>query len=119
MASDEPDQSPRILLVDCDAFFVQVARLEDPDGAGKVDLLLASGETGKISLQFAPAPRQRIKTGNFDLSTLELTGTTARGIRLAPKPVKSLKYQRREVGSKKKTTRKKVRIDQAKQTSLF
>jgi DNA polymerase-4 len=33
----------RILLVDCDAFFVQVARLEDPDGAGKAELLIVGG----------------------------------------------------------------------------
>lgn len=33
----------RILLVDCDQFFVQVARLEDPEGAGREDLLLVGG----------------------------------------------------------------------------
>lgn len=43
MALDESDRSRRILLVDCDAFFVQVARLEDPEGAGKADLLLVGG----------------------------------------------------------------------------
>jgi topoisomerase-4 subunit A len=90
------------------------------DKAGKVDLLLQGGETGKISFKYAPAPRQRVKTGNFDLSKLEVTGTTARGIRLAPKAVKSLKYQRKEASSrKKKATAKKTRVDKAKQTSLF
>jgi hypothetical protein len=33
----------RILLVDCDAYFVQVARLEDPEGAGREPLLLVGG----------------------------------------------------------------------------
>lgn len=33
----------RILLVDCDAFYVQVARLEDPEGAGREDLLIVGG----------------------------------------------------------------------------
>lgn len=33
----------RILLVDCDAFYVQVARLEDPEGAGKARLLIVGG----------------------------------------------------------------------------
>jgi len=48
MAPDESGQSRRILLVDCDAFFVQVARLEDPEGAGKTDLLLVGGaQTGR------------------------------------------------------------------------
>jgi DNA polymerase-4 len=48
MTPDESGQSRRILLVDCDAFFVQVARLEDPEGAGKMDLLLVGGsQTGR------------------------------------------------------------------------
>ncbi len=48
MAPDESGRPRRILLVDCDAFFVQVARLEDPDGVGKVDLLLVGGsQTGR------------------------------------------------------------------------
>lgn len=33
----------RILQVDADAFFVQVARLMDPDGVGKIELLLVGG----------------------------------------------------------------------------
>jgi DNA polymerase IV len=33
----------RILLVDCDQFFVQCARLGDPDGAGRERLLLVGG----------------------------------------------------------------------------
>lgn len=35
--------TPRILQVDADAFFVQVARLTDPVGAGEADLLLVGG----------------------------------------------------------------------------
>ena len=34
---------PRILLVDCDQMFVSVARLVDPDGAGKARLLVVGG----------------------------------------------------------------------------
>ncbi len=33
----------RILHVDCDAFFVQVARLVDPEGAGRAELLIVGG----------------------------------------------------------------------------
>lgn len=33
----------RLLHVDCDAFFVQVARLEDPEGAGRAKLLIVGG----------------------------------------------------------------------------
>jgi DNA polymerase-4 len=48
MVSDEASQSQRILLVDSDVFYVQVARLEDPERAGKMDLLLVGGsETGR------------------------------------------------------------------------
>lgn len=36
----------RILLVDADAFFVAVARLEDPEGAGRAPLLIVGGRPG-------------------------------------------------------------------------
>jgi len=46
-AADPPPPSPpRILLVDCDMFYVQVARLEDPEGAGKKELLIVGGSPG-------------------------------------------------------------------------
>lgn len=35
----------KILHADCDAYFVQVARLEDPDGAGREELLLVGGSS--------------------------------------------------------------------------
>jgi len=37
---------PRILLADCDAMFCAVARLVDPEGAGKADLLVVGGRRG-------------------------------------------------------------------------
>lgn len=40
---EAPNAARRILLVDCDAFFVQVARLEDPAGAGQQPLLIVGG----------------------------------------------------------------------------
>jgi len=43
-----PATPRRILLVDCDQFFVQVARLEDPEGAGRAELLIVGGSaTGR------------------------------------------------------------------------
>lgn len=46
--SQTRSQGPRrILLVDCDMFFVQVARLEDPEGAGKEELLLVGGSSNR------------------------------------------------------------------------
>ena len=35
----------KILHADCDAYFVQVARLEDPEGAGKQEFLLVGGSS--------------------------------------------------------------------------
>jgi DNA polymerase IV len=41
-----PPHERRVLLVDADAFFVAVARLEDPEGAGKAKLLVVGGAAG-------------------------------------------------------------------------
>ncbi|HMS02116.1 MAG TPA: hypothetical protein PKE51_04040, partial [Gemmatimonadaceae bacterium] len=43
-----PPASPtrRILLADADAFFVAVARQEDPEGAGRAPLLIVGGRPG-------------------------------------------------------------------------
>ncbi len=57
------------------------------DKEGKIDLLLPEGETGQVELEFVPAKRQRLKEMKFDLAALEPTSPTARGTRLAPKPV--------------------------------
>ena len=89
------------------------------DRRGKVDLFLPPDQAGMLTMEFVPAPRQRVKKGKFDLAGLEPTGLTARGIRLAPKPVKSLKH---EAPKKKASTRRKKKpsgpID-GEQTSLF
>lgn len=42
-APSRGERTPRILLVDCDMFYVQVARLEDPEGAGREPLLIVGG----------------------------------------------------------------------------
>ena len=47
MPSPEPPSLPRrILLADADAFFVAVARLVDPEGAGRASLLIVGGAPG-------------------------------------------------------------------------
>src|SRR3954471_21724818 len=43
---DQPAAPRRILLVDADAFFVAVARLVDPEVAGKAPLLIVGGAAG-------------------------------------------------------------------------
>ncbi len=40
------DSDRRILLVDADAFFVAIARQEDPEGAGRAALLIVGGRPG-------------------------------------------------------------------------
>jgi DNA polymerase IV len=42
-APARPECTRRILLVDCDQFFVQCARLADPEGVGREPLLLVGG----------------------------------------------------------------------------
>ncbi|MBW2400716.1 MAG: hypothetical protein JRG80_15790, partial [Deltaproteobacteria bacterium] len=59
--------------------------------AGKVDLLLTKGEGGTLMLDYVRAPRQRIRSGKFDLAKLVPMGVSARGVRLAPKPVSKLR----------------------------
>ena len=44
MPESPPAPPRRILLADADAFFVAVARIVDPEGAGKADLLIVGGE---------------------------------------------------------------------------
>ena len=61
------------------------------DKGGKIDLLLPEGELGTVEMEFVPAKRQRLKDMKFDLGTLEPTSATARGTRLAPKPVAKLR----------------------------
>jgi DNA polymerase-4 len=43
---ERPSLPRRILLADADAFFVAVARLVDPDGAGRASLLVVGGAPG-------------------------------------------------------------------------
>jgi topoisomerase-4 subunit A len=72
------------------------------DKMGKVDLLLDPAEAGMLTLSFVPAPRQRSKSAKFDLQTLEKTGVASKGIRLAPKPVRSMKHVARNTKSTRK-----------------
>lgn len=68
-----PDR--RILLVDADAFFVAVARLVDPDGAGKAPLLLVGGSVrGVVTSASYEARKYGIRSGM----------PMARAVRLCP-----------------------------------
>ena len=67
----------RILQVDADAFYVQVARLMDPDGVGKVELLLVGGSPsgrGVVTSAAYAARKFGVRSGM----------PTARALRLCP-----------------------------------
>jgi len=75
------------------------------DEKGRVDLLLPAPETGAVHLPFVPAKRQRLKSADFDLSGLELTSASARGVRLAPKPVSRVQFKAAERSPGRKAKR--------------
>ena len=72
--------SRKILHADCDAYFVQVARLEDPEGAGRQKLLLVGGSS-----------RQRgvITSASYEARKFGVCSgmPTAQALRLCPEAV--------------------------------
>lgn len=71
----------------------KVYRLIKDDG-GRVDQLLPEDADGTLHCAFVKAPRQRVTECEFDLGSLESTGVTARGTRVAAKPVARMKVVR-------------------------
>ena len=72
--------SPKILLADCDAYFVQVAKLEDPEGAGKEELLIVGGsaeQRGVVTSAAYACRKFGVRSGM----------PTARALRLCPRAV--------------------------------
>ena len=67
----------RILLVDCDMFFVQVARLEDPEGAGRQSLVLVGG---------SPSGRGVVTSASYECRAFGVRSgmPTAQALRLCP-----------------------------------
>ncbi len=91
------------------------------DKAGKVDILMVGASDDTIHMDFVPAKRQRVREARFDLSILEEVGATARGRRLAPKPVLKLRKMRKsELEAEALITEDQPAEDpQANQPSLF
>jgi DNA polymerase IV len=77
MTSSTAAAPRRILLVDCDAYFVQVARLEDPEGAGREALLLVGGSA---------SGRGVITSASYECRPFGVRSgmPTARALRLCP-----------------------------------
>ena len=71
---------PRVLLVDCDQFFVQVARLEDPDGAGTEELLIVGG---------SPDGRGVVTSASYPVRAYGVRSAmpTSRALQLCPRAV--------------------------------
>lgn len=72
--------SRKILLVDCDMFYVQVARLEDPEGAGREDLLIVGG---------SPSGRGVVTSASYQVRAYGVRSAmpTAQALRLCPRAV--------------------------------
>lgn len=65
------------------------------DRTGRIDLLLPADQRGTIHCDFVKAPRQRMTESDFDLGELDFSGSpTARGTKIAPKPVARLRLVR-------------------------
>jgi topoisomerase-4 subunit A len=77
------------------------------DKGGRIDALLPEGETGTVHMDFVPAKRQRLKEADFDLATLELTSPSARGARMAPKPVGRIKIIAPDESAEKASKKRK------------
>ena len=66
-----------IAHVDCDAFFVQVARLHDPEGAGRAKLLIVGG---------SPTGRGVVTSASYECRAYGVRSAmpTAQALRLCP-----------------------------------
>jgi DNA polymerase-4 len=87
----------RILLVDCDAFFVQVARLEDPEGAGKARCLIVGG---------TPTGRGVVTSASYEARAFGVRSAmpTAHALRLCPEAT-VVPVSRAAVGEKSREVR--------------
>jgi len=88
---------------------------------GKVDLLMPGGSDDTIHMDFVPAKRQRVREARFDLSILDEVGASARGRRLAPKPVLKLRKMRQSEleAEVSETVEQPTEDTQTDQRSLF
>ncbi len=63
------------------------------DKAGKVDYLIIGDDQSKVDMDLVLAPRQKLKKAKFDLSEVPFQGASARGVRMAPKPVAKIRLK--------------------------
>ncbi|HKJ91678.1 MAG TPA: DNA polymerase IV [Longimicrobiales bacterium] len=91
----------RILLVDCDQFFVQCARIADPEGAGREPLLLVGG---------TPAQRGVVTSASYETRAFGCRSgmPTAQALRLCPR-AKVVPVPRSLCGEKSRAVRAVLR----------
>lgn len=91
----------RLLLVDCDQFFVQCARLADPEGAGREPLLLVGG---------SPSGRGVVTSASYETRRYGCRSAmpTARALRLCPE-AKVVPVPRKLCGQKSREVREVLR----------
>jgi DNA polymerase IV len=87
----------RILLVDCDQFFVQCARLADPEGAGREPLLLVGGSAGQRGVVCSASYETRVYGVRSGMAT-------SQALRLCPTAV-SVPVPRGMCGAKSRAIR--------------
>ncbi|TVR13281.1 MAG: DNA topoisomerase IV subunit A [Planctomycetota bacterium] len=63
------------------------------DRAGKLDRLIEGEASGTVHMDFVAAKRQRVTEATFDLEQVDFCGVSARGTRMAPKPVAKVKLR--------------------------
>jgi DNA polymerase IV len=96
-----PSGMRRLLLVDCDQFFVQCARLADPDGAGREPLLLVGG---------SPSGRGVVTSASYETREYGCRSAmpTAQALRLCPRAT-VVPVPREMCGRKSKEVREVLR----------
>ncbi len=55
--------------------------------AGRVDHIFVGDDKSKVDMDLVLAPRQKLKKAKFDMAEVPFQGASARGVRMAPKPV--------------------------------
>jgi len=77
------------------------------DKAGKLDYLLGPETKGEVLMTLRPFPRQRVKNARFELEEVAATSPTARGTRLAPKPVSKVTIKPAKPAKRRSTAKAK------------
>lgn len=85
---------------------------------GRIDMLLPGDAADILHLDFVPAKRQRVHSARFDLGILNFIGPSARGRRLAPKPLRKLRKLKASEIETNETSSPEIE-DQIDQPSLF